>query len=690
MLDNMQLWVFGTAALVDTVLLFALMERQNWRAVTIWMLLLALGVWSWHVGYFVRQLVNESVGPLANPVRWLSMLAMAFGLMIMPSAALHGIRRLLQHGEFRWGSRPDTRLTLFYLPLLLVIPMGQALATDPTQSLLDLLANYRVPYVIWLCVVSAISSCGLWRTASNSPEIHSRRFYGMLAASMLLIAGTTTVFVWSLDYFPAASPVLQPIVGLLPMIPAILFAYFVMRFQLLPMVLERTLVYGAVLTGVMLFHQLVLRRMISTVEDRYRLDLGVIEGALAFMVVLLYQPLRHRVTEALQSLLDSSVSRRSDRQRLAVQLAARSGEPVAELLDWFIATIQESFGSNPVAAWLCNQTGQVIAKAGATGLLNDDQVRPMLIAMAKTRHQFLTRHTVAEPSIVEFVDRVRAGALLRFEHLEISGLFLIGCRHWGQPPGDEDLHALSLLVEQFGVTLHNSRLLAIQVAAEHRFLQQEKLSTLGLISSSLAHEIKNPLSSIKTIIQVLAEDLGPDSQYAEDLRMIRGEIDRLTTSTSELLSAARPPRTEQLSEPLREVLAPTLRLLQFLARQREATLEVTFPAEQIILPFDQVSLREIVYNLISNAVDAAGARGRVQFVCRRESRSLIFEVRDTGPGMCTEQRDRLFEPFFTTKSTGTGLGLYIVARRVRELGGQIECQSIPDQGTAFVLTLPAV
>lgn len=78
---------------------------------------------------------------------------------------------------------------------------------------------------------------------------------------------------------------------------------------------------------------------------------------------------------------------------------------------------------------------------------------------------------------------------------------------WGQPPSGEDLHALSLLVEQFGVTLHNSRLQATQLAAEQRMLQQEKLSTLGLIAGSLAHEIKNPLSTIKTITRVLSEDL---------------------------------------------------------------------------------------------------------------------------------------------------------------------------------------
>lgn len=100
MLENMQLWIYGTAAVIDTVLLFALVERHNWRAVTVWMLLLALGVWCWHGGAFVRQLVDPSVGSLADPVRWVAMLSMALGLLLMPSAALHGTWRLLTEGPY--------------------------------------------------------------------------------------------------------------------------------------------------------------------------------------------------------------------------------------------------------------------------------------------------------------------------------------------------------------------------------------------------------------------------------------------------------------------------------------------------------------------------------------------------------------------------------------------------------------
>ena len=169
--------------------------------------------------------------------------------------------------------------------------------------------------------------------------------------------------------------------------------------------------------------------------------------------------------------------------------------------------------------------------------------------------------------------------------------------------------------------------------------------------------------------------------------MISGEIDRLAASTSELLDAARSPRTDQPLVSLSELLAPTLRLLQHLAREHGVTLQVAFPEEPVVVPLDQISLREIVFNLISNAVDAAGPGGSVRFVCQSDSTMVVIEVHDDGPGIAPDQLGRIFDPFFTTKSTGTGLGLFVVARRVRGFGGIIQCHSMPG-ATVFRFELP--
>ena len=170
--------------------------------------------------------------------------------------------------------------------------------------------------------------------------------------------------------------------------------------------------------------------------------------------------------------------------------------------------------------------------------------------------------------------------------------------------------------------------------------------------------------------------------------MICSEVERLSVSTSELLEAARPPRNGHSPVGLTDLLSPTLRLLRHLARERQANLEVTLPIDPVSVTFDEVGLREILFNLVSNGLDAAGAGGRVCVVCHQTNSALELNVHDTGPGFTPEQQAMIFEPFYTTKSHGTGLGLYVVSRRVRELGGWMECRCEPAQGTTFSVRLP--
>src|SRR6202043_2710382 len=125
------------------------------------------------------------------------------------------------------------------------------------------------------------------------------------------------------------------------------------------------------------------------------------------------------------------------------------------------------------------------------------------------------------------------------------------------------------------------------------------------------------------------------------------------------------------------VLAGAQRVLRHLARQRDVTLEWRLATELPPGRADDQALREIFFNLLANAVEAAGRGGSVVVTCSAGAACVVAEVRDSGPGISPEVRARLFEPFLTTKAEGTGLGLYAVGRRVRELGGEIVCTSEP-------------
>src|SRR5262249_39934349 len=150
------------------------------------------------------------------------------------------------------------------------------------------------------------------------------------------------------------------------------------------------------------------------------------------------------------------------------------------------------------------------------------------------------------------------------------------------------------------------QLLAERQAAESRAFQSEKLATLGLLAGSLAHEIKNPLSSIKTIATVVSEQLGPDSPNHDDLRVILGEIDRLAATTAELLEFARPPVASGARGSVHLVVERLVRLLRLLALQKRVTVEVQFEDQLPCVQADEQTLREIFFNLLSNSIEATG------------------------------------------------------------------------------------
>ncbi|MBI2477475.1 MAG: HAMP domain-containing histidine kinase, partial [Planctomycetia bacterium] len=238
------------------------------------------------------------------------------------------------------------------------------------------------------------------------------------------------------------------------------------------------------------------------------------------------------------------------------------------------------------------------------------------------------------------------------------------------------------------VTLHNHYLQKRQIDAERRAAQNEKLTTLGLLTSCITHEIKNPLSSIKTIVTLLGERSGPDDRNAEDLRVIREEVDRLTTTTTQFLKFARP-ATGGGNSDLTAVFQGVIHVLSHLAKQQNVHVEATFAEDLPSIQCAEDALRQIAFNLVLNAIEASSPNGRVRIDVNHDSKRFVATIRDDGLGISDDIRARIFEPFVTTKANGTGIGLYVVSRNIEELGGTITCASEPRSGTCFTITLPA-
>ncbi len=216
---------------------------------------------------------------------------------------------------------------------------------------------------------------------------------------------------------------------------------------------------------------------------------------------------------------------------------------------------------------------------------------------------------------------------------------------------------------------------------EREVRRAEQLAALGQLAAGVAHEIRNPLTSIKMLVQT-GEPLTP-----EDLSVIESEVRRMEGSLQVFLDYARPPKVERRPTELVAVVRRAFDLLRARAERQKVELVVR-AAGEVSLTADPDQLHQVVVNLGLNALDAMPAGGTLTATITRQNRGAAVEVADTGPGIPPDILARLFEPFASGKDTGLGLGLVVCQRIAEEHGGSLRGGNGPTAGARFTITLP--
>jgi signal transduction histidine kinase len=247
---------------------------------------------------------------------------------------------------------------------------------------------------------------------------------------------------------------------------------------------------------------------------------------------------------------------------------------------------------------------------------------------------------------------------------------------------------LDVVSGQVALAIEDHRLIEENVRLELRIAQDARLAALGQMAATVAHEVKNPLSAIKSIAQVLREDKNLH-EYERDLGLIVGETDRLNNSVTQLLSFARnAPETINPAN-VDDLIRDLLDLFKAQAERIHVTLRVETTTRVEVSGVVASAIRDALSNLLLNALQATPAGGRVTIDARVEHDELHITVSDTGSGIVQEVKERIWEPFFTTRQRGTGLGLAIVRKRIEEVGGTTSlARQEADDGTRFELRLP--
>ncbi|MBX6315433.1 MAG: histidine kinase, partial [Isosphaeraceae bacterium] len=220
-------------------------------------------------------------------------------------------------------------------------------------------------------------------------------------------------------------------------------------------------------------------------------------------------------------------------------------------------------------------------------------------------------------------------------------------------------------------------------------LRAEEMAEVGQIAAGLAHELRNPLTAIKMLVQIQREQAALRGLEAEDLGVIEQEIRRMEDRLNVFIDFARPSRPERRRIDLAAVVGQTLALIGGRARKQRVALRFQPPAAPIEVEADAEQIRQLLVNLALNALDVMPRGGLLEIELRSPADGQAeLAVLDTGPGIAPRHLPRLYEPFFTSKETGLGLGLAISQRIARDHGGRLWASNRPQGGACFALRLP--
>jgi signal transduction histidine kinase len=224
--------------------------------------------------------------------------------------------------------------------------------------------------------------------------------------------------------------------------------------------------------------------------------------------------------------------------------------------------------------------------------------------------------------------------------------------------------------------------------AQREAVVQSRLAVLGEVAASLAHDIRTPLSVLKTSAQLLAAGEIPADEQRAVARMVAAEVDRVNGVVSHLVDLGRPRPRRVGTHALEELVAGAADVVRPWARAADIGLEVTAADGPLRVRADRDQMLQVLLNLLHNAVQAASRPGRVAVAWRAEPPWAVIEVTDSGQGFTPDGLARAFSPFFTTRPDGTGLGLAIAKHVVEEEGGEIGARNLPGGGACVWLRLP--
>jgi signal transduction histidine kinase len=584
------------------------------------------------------------------------------GLCMLPAFLLH---LHVEYAETR-GLLKNKRWKLAVLFLFYAACLHLAIRRIPLL-VQDLQFNFLAPgsslgegFAITLAV--ALAWCGGWerRFATAAPDKPQRYFHWTLLA--FFVASFVAVDGLHLGPFPMQARTTEALAtafSLLPILPFSVLIYLVFRHNFLQIGRQKNLLYAISATFLALLYLSLVRRVGTWLE--LLLPPEVSASILLFVLVIFIEPLQRVLGRRLEETAHQEMDR-VQRLTAEIQQEARKGN-LKGLVDFIQRRVKEQFELAVVTLTLLDpgkaELRAHVSRAGE----EPERVSPSVAGQffpVRQKHGYV--------------------AMLRAEP-------------HGSAISGETRAALEFLCEQLLGSLDLCRLIDEKLQLERELAERERLALMGQMAASISHNLKNPLGSMKTILQVQLENPElPDSMRVET-KMVLEEVGRLSTKLNQLLQFSRPAvrgGSAIGSCDARVVVEEVAGLLSHEAERRGVQMQIRVSGGSALVAASAEGVNDIASNLVVNALEATPRGGHVMVSAASNDGVCTLAVEDNGPGIPAALREKILQPFFTTKSQGTGLGLAIVARRVAEFGGKVDWESpVRDgRGTRFHVTLP--
>jgi len=580
---------------------------------------------------------------------------LCLGLWLIPGPIVH---LHVEYGALRdivaGRSAKIGWLIVAYVPQLLLLPSLfralriQDFSAFSTPSLV--LGGY---FQFWLLAAVAIAANWQWRFRSDAPDKPQRQFHQNLCFYFVfLIVALVALFIEERGYWsenPAYSSALDLVVLWSVIGPLAALIREVRRFNFLQIGRQRNLIYAVFAVFLALLYLSLIRRASLWLEPYLPPEASA--ALLLFLPVVFFEPIQRLVDRTLRA----TAQREMDvvyRLSAQFQQEARRGDLLGLVL-LIEKRVKEEFELQEVSVKL---------------------IEP---------HAKLPGDARVPRSGDESFSIYRPGRLNGLLTVHPHGAMLSG----------ETAAGLHVLCEAISGSIDLCIVLEEKLQLERELAERERMALVGQMAASISHNLKNPLGSMKTILQVQMESAELPAALRGETQMVLDEINRLSGKLNQLLQFSRPGVRPSAKGEHCDIVAVAMSVAEVLCREAESrsiALELAPHDRRCEVACSPESANDILSNVVLNAIEAVNRDGCVSVGFRFEEDTCTVSVDDNGPGIAPELREKVVQPFFTTKPRGTGLGLAIVARRLEEIGGKLEIYSpvANERGTRFRLEFP--